>query len=666
MDLESRRFLSRRKLGVFSIIAALALSACSGDDDNGSTGFPEPVPPVMTTAIVDANGNATTSVDVWDSVVFDAKNLDPNTQYSITVANPGGTELNPADGYIATTDEAGSIPNATIVHDFNTGSAAQLGTYTVTVSDSGGTEVDTLTFAVENNSHVYCTDNTQVARASFLPTENAFAKVERGGGALADGSYDAYVIPDFNPALQTGDLLIGSVGVVTVASGEGVLDLGQYPPGSYDVVIDTTGNGRYDEGADLISRPQRLHSCFTVQAANSASPMIGQICSDRNGNNRDVFDTNSNAVGIRDMFASITPGEQSSNQAALGVDKYVVQHQNVWTNGDVLNDVSAVVEVDPVRRSSSNETPWLVWPRQNMAAGCYDVVIDVNRNGVFDAGIDYVDNVDNTGQASCGCRVADSACSSNITITSPLSGSLTNATAVTIAGSVAGTPVSGFVTVTAGSQSNRIDITVTDGNFSPLIPLFDGRNEITVSFIYADGSACARTLILSSSSTIGESLFRVQLTWDGDTDMDLHLVRPTGLYDNGASSGSNDDCNYANCNVGLTASSANTIDWGSVGEADDPKLDVDCIACGNGIENIWMTQISEDGNYTVYVDAFSGTETDVTATIFIGNAQVGRVNCGDMDAGNVTDSCRVGTINWTGGTSGSGFFTPDGTKAADF
>ncbi|WP_455217315.1 hypothetical protein, partial [Kaarinaea lacus] len=97
-----------------------------------------------------------------------------------------------------------------------------------------------------------------------------------------------------------------------------------------------------------------------------------------------------------------------------------------------------------------------------------------------------------------------------------------------------------------------------------------------------------------------------------------------------------------------------------------PKLDVDCIACGNGIENIWMSQITEDGAYQVYVDAYSGTETNVTVTVYILGTAVGQVNCGTLASGTVTDSCFVGTINWSGGTSGIGSFVPDGSVAADF
>ena len=170
--------------------------------------------------------------------------------------------------------------------------------------------------------------------------------------------------------------------------------------------------------------------------------------------------------------------------------------------------------------------------------------------------------------------------------------------------------------------------------------------------------------IITMSTSSSNQLFRVQLTWDGDTDMDLHLVRPGGSYSNGG--GGVDDCNYGNCKVGIEGTDPNSIDWGASGEDDDPKLDVDCVSCGNGIENIWINEIPEDGAYTIYVDAYSGSETNVTVTVFIGGAQVGQVNCGSMSSGSATDSCRVGTVTWTGGNSGSGNFSADGTTATTF
>jgi hypothetical protein len=314
-------------------------------------------------------------------------------------------------------------------------------------------------------------------------------------------------------------------------------------------------------------------------------------------------------------------------------------------------------------------------PFGDLVAGCYDVVVDTNRNGVFDFGIDYVDNEDHLGNNSCGVRVSTPGCL-NVTFSGTDSGgntlgdgSTTTDTAITLSGSVAGSPNEVYLTITSGEQSNTIALSLDgSGNFTTNLPLFTGANHITVSGIYADNSSCSRTITINSLTDL--ALFRAQLTWEttgGSYDMDLHLVRDRAGgegYSNGG--GGTDDCNYGNCNVGLAGTGSNSIEWGLAGEDDDPKLDVDCISNCDRIENIWMEQISEDGDYQVYVDAYSGTGANVTVTIFILGTAVGQVNCGAMSSSTATDSCFVGTIHWAGGNAGVGSFTPDGSTASDF
>lgn len=659
-----------------AILLALPVAACGGGSSGGNGGGGGEAP---TGSVVDARGNALSQVDVGDAVTVDASGLAANTAYRIVVRDPGGAELNPPGGFVATTDEDGRLPNLTVVQDLDVldqvaaaaagrtvaRRAALAGAYAIEVQDATGAEVLTLTFSAVDGSKVFAVDSEGTARGSFLPSETVSARVVRGEGSLADGTYDVYVVADLAAVLDDGDALSGSPQAVAVSNGTGTVALGTFALGPYDLVLDVNRNGTFEPAVDLISRRERFRAGFTIQNANSGLPIVGQICSDRNGNYRDVFDPNAADPGIRDMWAYITPPESSLVQHTIGVRKYVVLHQDVWNDGDPLVDVTEGVEVDPVQGFCTNEAPWLVWPRQLLADGCYDVVIDVNRNGVFDVGIDFVDNIDNTGQTTCGCRVADSSCGNNVVIQSHADGATVATTAIILEGTMAGGPVAGSVIVTRGQQSNTINLDVADGLFAAAIPLFNGVNLLTVSAVYANGTVCSKTIQITSSTTVaGAELFRVQLTWDGDTDMDLHLVRPGGSYSNGG--GGEGDCNYGNCEVGLDGTGINDIDWGLPGEADDPKLDVDCIACGNGIENIWMNQINQDGIYTIYVDAFSGSETNVTVTVFIRGAQVGQVNCGSMAADTATDSCRAGTISWTGGSAGNGFFTADGTKASNF
>lgn len=663
-------------------------SGTSSSDSSSSGGSSSDATP--SGGIVDQNGNSLSQVDTNDPVYLSLSGLTANSQYSVAVTAPDGSTLSPEGGFIATSDEDGAIPTSTLLQDLSPAeSSATLiirgdiptprmavanGDYTITVTDANGETVTQDTFTVVDDDKTYCADDTGTARASFTSSETVYAKIEKGeAGDLADGTYSCFVVSDLNTPVTNGDTLAGTSVSVTVASGTGLAAIGTYSSGQYDLVCDINANATYDAGTDLIARPGRFRPCFTIQEHNTGNDIVGQICSDRNGNYRDIFDPSATDTDIRDVFAWISPREQSLVEHTIGVRKYVVAHQESWVDGDSLTDVTgasgaASFEVDSVQGFCTNEAPWLVWPRERLVQGCYDCVIDVNADGVYDKGTDFIDNIDNAGDNStCGMRVADTSCAADaIVITSHSDGDTVDATAITLEGTFATTPALASVTVESGSQSTTISITPDgDGTFSAALPLFNGENHITVTAVGDDDVACAETIVITSNSSASSSeLFRAQMTWDGDTDMDLHLVRPDGAYANGG--GGTDDCNYSNCKVGLEASEENSIDWGDAGETDDPKLDVDCISCGNGIENIWMNGISEDGDYEVYVDAYSGSESAVSVSVSIRGATVGTVSCGAMESGAATDSCFVGTISWSGGDSGSGTFTPAGTKASTF
>ncbi len=622
------------------------------------------------TGIIDACGVALTgAVDLHDPIAMSVSGLAANTRHTIVITDPLAAEITPAGGLIATSDSAGAINKAIIVQ--NMPAASELGLYAVAVAVEGGATMQTLNYTLENRSRVQCVDNASNPQASFLASETVFAKIDKNDGFLVDGDYDVYVMSDAEKVIANDGLIGGSPLNVTIASGTGTVSLGTFSAGTYDVLVDINRNGVFNQGTDLISRHNRLLSCFAVQSAGAIT--VQQIASDKNGNKREIFDPNANVAAIRDIQAFVTPTERSAIQQPGSVRTYLVNHQATWSDGDPLTGVAAGAgddfKVSPVQNDSNSEAPWVLATHMSLSAlggtTCYDVVVDTNGNGSFDIGTDYVDNVDHLGGTACGVRVSTASCS-NVNITSHIDNINLVETAITLAGTITGSPTEAYVTITGGEQSNTIAISLTGNNFSLNVPLFAGGNHITVSGIYADNSSCSQTITLTSLTDL--ALFRAQLTWDGSTDMDLHVVRAVSVSGTGYSNGGGgaDDCNYSGCNVGLAGTGSNSISWGTGGEEDDPKLDVDCIACGNGIENIWMNQITEDGNYEVYVDAYDGAETDVTVTISILGTAVAQVNCGSMVSDTATDSCFVGTITWAGGTNGTGSFTPSGIKAADF
>ncbi|MFH1263774.1 MAG: hypothetical protein V1495_10090 [Pseudomonadota bacterium] len=655
----------RKAFWVITILLALGVGACSsGGGKNG---------------IVDENGNVISSVDTNDSVTLTLSGLKKNTQYNIGVADPSGTALSPSGGFIASTDEDGTLPASTVLQDLGVVSSSRLrvpngtraattmaapatGSYKVTVTDSTGAKVYETTFTVVDNSKVFCSDAAGTARGSFTPGEAVYASLAKGTGSLADGTYTCYVVSDNGAPLQEDETLSGvAQGSVTVTSGKGTVSLGSSfsstpPNNAYDVVCDIDGNGKFNRAKDLISRPRRFNACFTVQRANAAtSDITGQICADRNGNYRDVFDPNATDTSIRDVWAWISPPEKGAVDHRIGVRKYVVEHKNTWTDGDDLIDVTgpdgaSAFKLDAVQGFCTNEAPWLVWPRQLLVAGCYDCIIDVNADGKYTKGVDFLDYWDLTGQVTCGMRVSDSACAADaIEVTEPTDGSSTDKTKIDLKGTLAAAGTSGSVTITSGSSSNRITLDVSGATIEATLPLFHGENLITVAVTKTDGKTCSKTFkITSTAEASAGELFRAQLTWATGDDMDLHVVQPSGTTD------SSTDCYYSNCKT-----AAGGRDWGNMGHA---ELDVDCIppTCTSLIENIWLTDIAQSGTYTVYVKAYSGTGTSVTTSIFVKGTQVATVNCGTLVVSSPTYWCKVGTVNWSGATTGSGAFTPSG------
>jgi hypothetical protein len=685
--------LNQKKLikDIIFFIFTLTLLSCSGGGGGGGqipTTVPEVLPPDR---VEDPTGKPITGIDQADPIIINLSDLAANSKYNINIKDPNGKIINPTGGFIVTSDENGNIIDHTIIQnlDKNVSDATfvinrgeinnlpilALGKYIIDVTDENLTNVATLNLTVTNNSRVSCTDSTGVSKASFNSTENVYISISKNDGLLLDGNYDVYVISDLNPVLENSDSLFNKQAAqIIVNNGSGSLDIGKYTSGVFDVIVDINMNAKFDLDIDLISRHHRLNPCFTVQANNSAplpqdvkQPIITQICSDTNGNYRDVFDPKSLSNNIRNMYAYLSPIEQSLVQETFGVKKYVVNHQDIWTDQDLLTDVTAGIELGPAQTLSINQSPWLIWPRKLMTPGCYDVVADVNSDGFFSAGIDYVDNIDKNGNSTCGCRVATD--TSTITISSHKDGDTVTTTAITLVGTINGSTISSNVIVTSGTQSSTFSITPTpNGNYTTTLPLFIGENTITVYAIYPDKTSASTTINITSDTGVSNQLFRVQLTWNGIRDMDLHVVRPNGvLYTGENSMLGESNCFFKNCKP-----TDLELDWGIPNyNADNPKLDIDGKGSDfNGtIENISMSEINDSGNYEIYVHAFDGTDTVPTVTIFINNTQVGQVTCGGMKSDreppigtSTTAVCHIGAINWIGN---NGNFTADGSLSTN-
>jgi hypothetical protein len=149
-------------------------------------------------------------------------------------------------------------------------------------------------------------------------------------------------------------------------------------------------------------------------------------------------------------------------------------------------------------------------------------------------------------------------------------------------------------------------LAVAAGSFYGEVPLFCGAQRVYYAFTNGLGTSYYY-LNATLTSCAGPSQFRVQLTWTSNpsSDLDLHLLRPAGIF------GSGNDCYFGNCtgSTGLT--------WG----ASNPKLDVDDTD-GFGPENIYMTTGAEAGDYRIVIHDWDGTVGEIaTVRIFFNDVE---------------------------------------------
>jgi hypothetical protein len=103
-----------------------------------------------------------------------------------------------------------------------------------------------------------------------------------------------------------------------------------------------------------------------------ALPTLGMWASDNAGLEKHLF------MPLDSAYATVSAGSQS-------VTLFVTAHKESWSEGDVLADVSGGTEALVLSLEGSRTIE--VW-KPTLVPGCYDVVLDVNNDGVFNAGTD--------------------------------------------------------------------------------------------------------------------------------------------------------------------------------------------------------------------------------------------------------------------------------------
>lgn len=546
--------------------------------------------------IRDSRGQIASALNRSDAVYTDFTGLKPRTQYDVQVLGPTGSELTLSR---FTTDGNGNIPTSALAYDLgqtmttyglSSPAPSAVGRHTVLVRTLAGVEVRRWTFDLREPTGpiVYASNSAGVAINSFL--WGAHYVYARGEGFRPGSTVPLYVVTDrWNWVLGTalGDVT-GAAEIATVG-GDGKFLVRVWPlpspVGGYDIVADIDWDGNYT-AADTVDGYWPVG--FMVQQPNTGVAIQVQLACDAQYNYKDLFLTSEN------VYIAVNPLTQMF-QHAFG-HKYVVIHRDAWVQGDALVDVTEGPERDHPQYGCTNEGRVLIWPA-TLAPGVYDVIFDINHNGVYDVGVDLLDNIDSFGNAVGGFFVPGAPGSPVVTITSPANGSSTADGVITLRGTVTSPTTITWAKwyVNAGDKSSSGDLTITSGAFNQRIYLFPGQNNVQVWVRNAAGTGTAAIVVTSAISGIWD--IQASLTWpeaERGRDVDLHLVRPGSVRDNHPG-----DCHYNNM----------TPDWGLAGATDDnPTLNIDYTTQGTGPEIITFHargRVEANGRYTLGVHYFS-------------------------------------------------------------
>ncbi|MGQ9880655.1 MAG: Ig-like domain-containing protein [Armatimonadota bacterium] len=340
----------------------------------------------------------------------------PNTPVELQILRNGAPLTDPTTGNPLilqfTTDQNGNVPRFPLWDlgaDPQTGQASDAtGTYTV-VASAQGKQV-TLRFEVLAGRGVQSAPGRQAEGSGTVvvlagsPPRYPMGSVNEGEQVLVEGfgftpnqQVKVFVVRD-REGWQGGEPLTDETGgaeTITInAQGDlprttvwvsaSRLDSAQ-TDGDFDLVVDVNRNDRYDAGIDVVSG--LLATSFTVQKGSRSRQGQGhlavELAASTQGKFKDEFNvTERVGVWVNPPWRPLKPGAM--------VRKYVVLHKDNWANGDVLVDVTGRPEWDLVRYACRNQYSCPVW-YPPLVPGKYDVIIDVDEDGKYTLGTDYID-----------------------------------------------------------------------------------------------------------------------------------------------------------------------------------------------------------------------------------------------------------------------------------
>lgn len=445
MSERARKGIRMFATAVLLVACAAILGCLAGCGGNGGGGGGAPAAQIT---LSDSQGRPISGqIEAGRSAVASLNNLTPHGQYEIFLFGPASTRTSTApDGrqvtaYLRlTADGQGTIPDTIIDYDLTSGDY----TYEIVKLEAGrdGGEPTRAGVAGQGSMQVvplsastpfvFIEGASGVAKRSFTVGETVNV---RGQGFTAGAELDVYVVQDQSD-WSSGQPLIDVSGSVTdppvppfsrsrslsgradtvTAGPDGAFAAtavwsqidGEAVGGAFDIVVDTNRNGVFDPGTDHVNEMRTVGFVVQSSSTRAGGHFTANISVDANGVRRDNFSSSEN------VYAYINPQQQMQLGGDRWVKKYVVIHRELdaWVAGTPLVDVSGANgaggwEADTVESGCTNEGRVLLWPA-NLTPGDYDIVIDVNRNGVYDPGTDILDGDDSNG-LSVGFHVSGTA-----------------------------------------------------------------------------------------------------------------------------------------------------------------------------------------------------------------------------------------------------------------
>lgn len=404
-------------LSAVVLVSVLVLLSNCGGGGGGALQFQQ-LTDCLGRAVTDTNNNGVPDVpqDARPTIMTALTGFAPNTSVEVQILHNGIPLTDPATGdplvLQLTTDQNGNVPRFPLWDlgvNPQTGQAADAtGTYTVVASAQG--KRATLQFEVLAGRGVQSAQGRQAGGLGTVvvlagePPRYPMGSVLAGEPVLVEGfgftpnqQVKVFVVRD-REGWQGGESLTDETGgaeTVTInAQGDlprttvwaSASRLGNaQTDGDFDVVVDVNRNDRYDAGTDVVSG--LLATSFTVQEGSRSRQGQGhlavELAASTQGEFKDEFNlTQSVSVWVNPPWRPLMPGAM--------VRKYVVLHKDNWQDGDVLVDVTGRPEWDLVRYACRNQYGYPVW-NPPLVPGKYDVIIDVDADGKYTLGTDYID-----------------------------------------------------------------------------------------------------------------------------------------------------------------------------------------------------------------------------------------------------------------------------------